>query len=140
MSDPYRDEALSCPACQAPLRADGERLVCDVCSGELVTVAELGVVLREVTKMELDIGFTRERPSDLRCPRCTGAMTRCRIDVRLDRMHAHPWRSLFRCATDGVWFPRGRHARLVALVERKANEWYKRQLPGGGTRGLFSIR
>ena len=139
MSAPYRDQELSCPGCQAPLRIEGERLCCDGCGGVLVLVAELATLLGDLTKLPLEIGFTHERASELRCARCGSAMNRCRIDVRFDKTHAQPWRTVFRCGTDGVWFPRDRYARFIALVERKAAEEYKRELPGGNP-GLFALR
>lgn len=139
MSTPYRDHELACPGCRAPLRLDGERLCCDACGGVLAPVGDLTTALTELTKLPLEIGFTRERVADLACPRCAAPMSRCRIDLRFDKTHAHPWRSVFRCATDGVWFPRNRYARFLALVERKAADEYKRELPGRPP-GLFSMR
>lgn len=121
------------------MRAEGERWCCDACGAVLAPVAELTAALGDLTKLPVVIAFTHERPAELPCPRCAMAMQRCRIDVRFDTMNAHPWRSVFRCSADGVWFPAGRYDRFVGLVERKATKQYKHDLPGGGP-GLFAIR
>ena len=139
VSTPYRDQELSCPGRQAPLRLDGGRLCCDACGGVLAPVAELTAALADLTKLPLAIAFTHERAAEPRCPRCANAMTRCRIDVRFDKVHAHPWRSVLRCEPDGVWFPRDRFARFIALGERKARDEYKSELPGRPP-GMFSMR
>ncbi len=138
MSDPYREQDVRCP-CGAPLRGEGEGLRCDACGGVLAPTAELAASLTDLTKLPLAIAFTSERPGELACPRCAKTMLRCRIDVRFDNRNAHPWRSVFRCAADGVWFPAGRYARFVALVERKANAQYRHDLPGRPP-GMFSMR
>ncbi|HEY4181774.1 MAG TPA: hypothetical protein VGM90_33245 [Kofleriaceae bacterium] len=140
MNAPYRDADFPrCLGCQQPIRTEGESLHCDACGASLVSLAALTATLRADTKLPAVVTFTHERPDAAHCPRCTGAMLRCRIDVQLEGTHAHTWRSLLRCPTDGVWFSREGLAKFNALVERKAAKEYKREL-GPRAHGLFTIR
>ena len=79
--DPYRDELATCPACAAPLRRFGERLVCDACTGIFLDVADFTRSLVDLTQDVVAIAFTHDTASTRACPRCATPMTRGRLEA-----------------------------------------------------------
>lgn len=63
MPDPYRDQNLSCPACQAPLRLFQDRLCCDACNGIFLELDDLERAVVEVTSVAATVIFVEEQPA-----------------------------------------------------------------------------
>ena len=131
MATPYRDPEHLCPSCGATLRIHLERLCCDGCRGMFVTVPDLQRSIEELlTGIEVKLGFVDDAANARRCPRCTAAMTGCRLDVHLDRKHPKLKVDLGRCDAHGVWFDGGELERVFELLH--AAIW--RPAYGGGKR------
>src|SRR5437016_1406699 len=105
MSDPYRTSGLACPACRcAPMRAVGNRLVCDQCGGMQIAVDDLAhaIGLGEVVA-------TDGAPSVRTCPRCERAMVATQLRVSTYGLKD----AIERCPSDGIWLDGGMLAKLL---------------------------
>jgi Zn-finger nucleic acid-binding protein len=119
MSEPYRDRHLSCPACQATLRAFKTRQVCDACDGMMVTVEDLASAIHELTSLTPALDYRDEKPGTRRCPHCTAVMTTCKIAISIDDETEKPKPTLDRCVTHGIWFDREELAKVFEKVASK---------------------
>ncbi len=124
MSDPYRDQQLSCPACNAPLREIQTRHACDRCNGMFLPLADLGRAIFEMTSLEPRFEYHDEKPGKRTCPCCRVAMTTCKLRVILEDEVEKPRPTLDRCAAHGIWFD---DEELAKVFEKVASKGY-----GGG--------
>jgi Zn-finger nucleic acid-binding protein len=124
MTDPYRDQQLSCPACNAPLRVIQTRHACDSCNGMFLPLADLGRAIFEMTSLEPTFEYHDEKPGKRACPYCRAAMTTCKLRVILEEEVEKPRPTLDRCATHGIWFD---NLELAKVFEKVASKGY-----GGG--------
>lgn len=118
MAGPYRGQELVCPACQARLRVFRQRLCCDSCDGILLELGDLTTSISELTGIDPEIGFVRERPGKRACPRCAVVMSACRLDVALMDQRPTLRPVLDRCATHGVWFDANELAKVFEVLHR----------------------
>lgn len=121
MGSPYRDQHLTCPACKATLREFQGRQVCD---GMLLTLKDLAHAIHDLTSVVPTFEYRDEAPGKRLCPRCTQAMTTCKLEVVLDGEIEQPRPELDRCVEHGIWFD-GKE--LASVFEKVANKGY-----GGG--------
>ncbi len=119
MADPYRDPERPCPACGKPLRAYQQRLVCDACSGIMVSVADLAAAIEDLTSVVPELAWDHARPSKRACPLCRAAMTACKIAIDIEGDVVHPRPELDRCDAHGVWFD---GEELAAVLEKIAGK------------------
>lgn len=119
MSDPYRDQKLPCPACNAPLRAFQTRLACDACQGMLVTLDDLARAIHEMTSVTPTFELTDAKPGKRACPHCKQAMSTCKIRVVLDDEVEKPRPELDLCEQHGLWFDDEELAKVFEKVAGK---------------------
>jgi hypothetical protein len=118
---PYRDQPLACPACASVLRPYHERLVCDHCGGMMLATADFAAAVGELIGAVVEHAFVDETPGERRCPRCTRAMTTCKVELYSavhDQRVVMPF-ELDRCAADGLWFDPDELAEIMAAMHRK---------------------
>jgi Zn-finger nucleic acid-binding protein len=124
MADPYRDPELACPACKHTLRAYLTRHVCDGCNGMLLTLADLGAAIHDLTSLEPTFELSHEKPGNRTCPHCRTAMSTCKLQVTLQEEVEHPRPELDRCPAHGLWFD---DEELAQVLEKVAGKGF-----GGG--------
>jgi hypothetical protein len=124
MNDPYRDQRLTCPACKATLREFRGRQVCDGCDGMLLTLADLGGAIHDLTSITPTFEYRDEKRGERGCPHCGGAMTTCKLRIVLDTELADPKPVLDRCTEHGIWFD---GEELAGVFEKVASKGF-----GGG--------
>lgn len=121
MADPYRDPERPCPACDQPLRAYHQRLVCDACNGIMVSVEDLSGAIEDLTSVTPTFAWDHEKPSSRKCPQCRAPMVGCRVVLEIEGEVAHPRPELDRCAAHGVWFDREELAKVLEKVAGKGH-------------------
>ena len=124
MSEPFRDPQLVCPACKTtPLRVFGQRLVCDKCTGLLLTDAELAQALVEVGGDPPIV--TATGPSQRICPRCLQTMQACTVKSKFDLSYpfAH-------CDKDGMWLDGGVLEKVFEELGHKTHVQHSRHWSG----------
>jgi Zn-finger nucleic acid-binding protein len=138
MSEPYRDQQLICPACQAPLRAFQTRYICDACQGMMVPLADLGRAIHDMTSLDPTFEFKDDKPGKRTCPHCPQAMTRCKLRVVLDAEVEKPRPELDRCDAHGLWFD---DEELAKVFEKVASKGFGGGVgrKGGGASGGAGI-
>jgi len=104
MNDPYRDQRLACPACNAPLRAYEKRHVCDACDGMFLDLVDLSKAIYDLTSVEPVFEYAGEAPGKRLCPHCGASMSTCKLRVVVETEIAKPRPTLDRCAEHGIWF------------------------------------
>jgi Zn-finger nucleic acid-binding protein len=119
MTEPNGAPALTCPACQQPLRTYHARLVCDACSGMFITLADLAGTIHEMTSIGPTFALVREHAGTRACPRCQAAMSTCKLEIKLDADIEHPKPELDHCAAHGVWFDDDELALVLEKVATK---------------------
>jgi ribosomal protein L37AE/L43A len=114
----YRTSGRACPTCDNPaLREFGERLVCDECSGMLLTAEDLAKSINELDGRTDVTAISDEEPGGKRCPRCDGELELATVGVGKMRLYGR----LFHCAKDGVWVPQPVLAGAFALASRRSH-------------------
>jgi hypothetical protein len=124
MTDPYRDQQLSCPACKATLREYQSRQVCDGCDGMLLALPDLAHAIHDLTSITPTFEYRDEQPGKRGCPKCSATMTTCKLRVVLDTELAEPKPVLDRCTEHGLWFD---GEELAGVFEKVASKGF-----GGG--------
>jgi hypothetical protein len=119
-----RDQPLACPACATVLRQHHARLVCDHCGGMMLAVADFTASVGELIGAVIEHEFLDQRPGERTCPRCTRAMTTCRVELRAPvhgkRLALGP--VLDHCQADGLWFDTDELAEIFAAMHELASE------------------
>lgn len=134
---PYRDAELACPTCGTAMRSYQGRLVCDGCTGMLITVTDLQKSVVELGETATIVAAPEEGVSTP-CPRCRRQMTASHIMISETRINP----AMATCAADGVWFPGGQLAGLFVVINRKTHfgrgqgRTYGGASSGGGAGGL----
>ena len=113
MTDVYRTAGHACPVCRIGMREFAGRLVCDQCTGMLLTEADFTVQLADVGGMAVSI--TDDTPTERACPRCEQKLRACR--VRVDKRELE--HDLLHCAADGVWIPGGAIEEIFAALGKR---------------------
>lgn len=119
MTTPYRSSGLACPHCPgASLREFQRRYVCDECQGILIGFDDLISAVEDLANTTQQLAYRDDRPTETPCPVCQRAMIACHVAVTGDR--TFKLRDPFlRCDRDGLWFPEGALASLLAKVGRR---------------------
>jgi Zn-finger nucleic acid-binding protein len=142
MSDPYRDQIKDCPACKAPLREFQTRLVCDACSGMMLTLADLATGVHDLTSITPTLSYRDEKPGTRECPHCRTAMTTCKLTLGLEDNVEKPRPVLDRCEAHGLWFDNEELAKVFEKVAGKGHgsgEPHKtKSTRDGGDQGRWS--
>ncbi|MFN0248775.1 MAG: hypothetical protein ACKV2T_17935 [Kofleriaceae bacterium] len=138
--DPYRDPDHRCPACQKPLRTFRERLACDACDGIFLPLADLAGAVHDLTSIDPEISFVKERAGERPCPRCVSKMVRCEVRIALDESTESPRAELDRCSEHGIWFDAEELAHVFEKVASKGfgggvGRTQKKDGPAPGARG-----
>ncbi len=116
MTDAYRTSGFRCPSCEdAPLREFGDRLVCDECSGMLLTDDDFAASIQEITKEPVPVVASDPQDSDRACPRCTRAMSSVELKAGDFKMRGR----FMRCDRDGTWLSRDALSSVFARASRK---------------------
>jgi Zn-finger nucleic acid-binding protein len=118
VTTPYRDPELKCPACRATLRAFHDRLCCDECNGIMISVAELAQAIADMTGIGPELNFAGTKVGERICPHCTTAMTKCRLEAKLNERKRLTRMDLDRCDKHGVWFDNDELAEVLAAMHR----------------------
>ncbi len=130
---PHRDAHRACPRCNQQLRAFRERLVCDACSGVMLSFADLAGAIEELTGLWPELLFRSEARGKRPCPHCQEPMTTAKLTIVLENARPiKPDPRLQRCATHGLWFDDEVLARVLAPVAGKGF--------GGGAAHPRSVR
>jgi len=130
MATPYRDQDLTCPACNQPLRAFRTRFVCDACQGMFVTLADLTEALVELTGQAPTLELVDDKGGSRQCPKCQATLKRCHLRVVLGDEVAKPRPELDRCDEHGIWFDKDEMAAVFEKAYAKVGH------QGGGGRGI----
>ena len=124
MSDPFRDQHRTCPACNAPLREFRSRLVCDACEGMLAPLADLAFAIEEITGVVPAFVYADEAPGKRACPACHAPMSSFKLRLQLEDELVKAAPALDRCAEHGIWFDQDELADVFEVARAKH--------PGGG--------
>ncbi len=134
MSDPYRQAAYRCLHCEdAPLRAYGDRLVCDTCGGILLEVADLEAAIADLAPDPVVLLDQEER--GLGCPRCARKVVACRLAVGKLWFDA----PLLRCRDHGVWFEGDQLAGVFERIGRSQHRGAGHGRSYGGVGGGLAL-
>lgn len=131
--EPYRSAGLACPTCKnASLREFQRRYVCDECQGILIPFDDLISAVEDIANTTQKLAYRDDTPTETPCPVCERAMTACHLTVTGDR--SFKLRDDFlRCDRDGLWFPEGALASLLAKVGRRWGGGPSYESPAGKT-------
>jgi Zn-finger nucleic acid-binding protein len=121
MSDPYRDQNLTCPACNATLREFQTREVCDGCQGMMLTLPDLAHAIFDLTSITPTFEYANEAVGKRACPKCRAPMTTCHLRVLLEDEIEKPRPELDRCGEHGIWFD---GEELAKVFEKVAGKGY----------------
>ncbi len=117
--EPYRGDVLKCPACRdVVLRSFASRLICDRCSGFFLAQADLRGAIADLCG-PVELSFEDENPGTRVCPRCSGALTTCRLRIGFLGAEIKSKATLDRCSADGVWFDTDELEDVLARAHRK---------------------
>lgn len=117
--EPYRSSGLTCPHCPGmPLREFHRRYACDNCQGILIGFDDLISAVEDLANTTQKLAYRDDRATETPCPLCHKAMTACRLTVSGDRTFKLR-HDFLRCDHDGLWFPEGALAALLAKVGRR---------------------
>jgi len=121
--EPYRSSGQSCPHCPGvPLREFHQRHICDGCQGILIGFDDLMSAIEDLSNTTQKLAYRDERPTGSMCPICQRTLTACRVNVigeKTLKLEA----DFLRCAGDGLWFPEGALAALLAKLSHVARRW-----------------
>ncbi len=129
MTDVYREAGHACPVCRIPMRAFQGRLVCDQCTGMLLTVADFTQSI--ANSGGLDLTVVDDTPSQRACPRCERLMKSCRVTVNKLELDGE----ILHCDPDGLWFESGL---LEQVLEKVGHAGHRGASSGGRAYGGMS--
>lgn len=119
MTEPYRSSGLVCPHCPGmPLREFQQRYVCDNCQGILIGFDDLISAIEDVANTTQKLAYRDDRVTETPCPLCEKPMTACKLTVAGDRTFKLK-HDFLRCDRDGLWFPEGALAAMLAKLGRR---------------------
>ncbi len=134
MTEPYRSSGLVCPHCPGmPLREFQQRYVCDNCQGILIGFDDLISAIEDAASTTQKLAYRDDKPTELPCPLCEKALIACRLTVIGDRTFKLK-HDFLRCDRDGLWFPEGALASLLAKISRRWGGGPSFETAASGTR------
>jgi hypothetical protein len=103
------------------LREYAGRLVCDACTGLMVTDGDLIAAIKDLTGYDPVLEPSGSKPGTRACPRCPQVMAVCRLRVVVEDKEIEPRPELDRCAAHGIWFDKDELAKVLQKVRGAAS-------------------
>jgi hypothetical protein len=127
MTGPFRDQHVTCPACQLVMRPFGERFVCDTCTRMQLSDGDFQREIEAVDLRATKLHWATGNPGHA-CPQCQHTMTHDRLRVVFDQTVVDARVITERCSHHGPWISTKDLAALFVAIERIV-------LPAGYGRG-----
>jgi Zn-finger nucleic acid-binding protein len=134
--EPYRSAGVVCPTCtESPLREFQGRLICDECSGLLITEEDYASSCSDLGSGDVNLRFAGDTATTHACPRCERSMTKTEVVLEPLRILAHA----LRCERHGLWITDDELTGVFARIRRRTGFHNSRYYAMGRSAGRDGI-